>query len=241
MRQEDVVGGRLSGHPAAKAVQHSERRRPATVPAARDSRQRTVPRQSFTPITVANQRQGSSGASLARSGGWLPGFQGIHPIGGHGPPPIYKIGFMPIPGQVPAVILDAARYVSHSLLRLHYSSLSVYEETSSAVCTGAVWGGFSGIEAGWGISGSIDGGTPFRLPLKRQARWGNNQSGVVPGLGFHDREQWELVAQDRFAGRVQPALQDRRVDRAEVDQIFQIALIEIAQRWMPSHQSLADG
>jgi hypothetical protein len=48
----------------------------------------------------------------------------------------YKTGILPIPEHIPAVILDAARYVSHSLFSLHYSSLSVYEETSSAVCAG---------------------------------------------------------------------------------------------------------
>ncbi len=64
--------------------------------------------------------------------------------------------------------------------------------------------------------------------------------GLFIALRAKDRQCRELLAEDWFAGCLHPVLQDGGIDAAEIGVVFQIALIEVCQRWMAAKQAGGD-
>src|SRR5688500_11033286 len=76
---------------------------------------------------------------------------------------------------------------------------------------------------GLGVSPKHSGGAASREARARRPSY-------VGRSRLQQRHRTELLAEDRLARRLEPLLQHRGVDAAEVDGVFQIALVEIRQR-----------
>jgi len=60
----------------------------------------------------------------------------------------------------------------------------------------------------------------------------------INSCALHERQNRILIAKNRLARSVQPVLQNARIHRPEIHDVFQIALVQIVERWMPAHDPL---